>query len=64
MAKAGINWVTEERAVEMLFNAYTPLSLQIFTRNEKRRKLPIRTKKLGRKILYSGADIENYLNEQ
>jgi hypothetical protein len=62
MSKAQFNWVTQDRAVEMLHHAYTPLSLQIFTRNEKRKKLPIRTKKLGKKILYSGSDIESFIN--
>lgn len=63
MAK-GINWLTEEEAVKALKYAYSPTSLQIFTRNEKRKKLPIRTVKIGKKILYSGRDIEKYINDQ
>lgn len=63
MAK-GINWLTEEEAVKAMKNVYSPTSLQIFTRNEKRKKLPIRTTKIGKKILYSGVDIENFLNQK
>lgn len=63
MAK-GINWLTEEEAVKALKNAYTPKSLQIFTRDQKRKKLPIRTNKIGKKIIYSGVDIENFLNQK
>jgi hypothetical protein len=65
MASKPVNWVSEERALEMLFNGYTKSSLRIFTRNEKRKKLPIRTKKLNHKtILYSGTDILNYINAE
>jgi hypothetical protein len=63
VAAKTINWVSEERALEMLFHGYAKSSLRIFTRNEKRKKLPIMTKKLNHKtILYSGTDIETYIN--
>ena len=61
--QTSINWVNEQRAIEMLHNAYTKSSLRILTRNEKRKRLPIRTKKLNAKtILYSGTDIELFIN--
>jgi hypothetical protein len=63
MAEKDIEWVSEVRALEMLFHGYKKSSLRLFTRNEKKKKLPIRTKKLNHKtILYSGTDIENYIN--
>lgn len=59
--RAEINWIDENTAAAKL--GYKPLSLRLFTRNEKRRKLPIRTKKLNhRTILYSMVDIDNYIN--
>jgi hypothetical protein len=65
MADKGVNWISEERALQMLFNSYTKSSLRIFTRNQKRKKLPIRTKKLNHKtILYSAIDIENFINSR
>jgi hypothetical protein len=59
----GINWMSEEDAMKLL--SYSKSSLRIFTRNEKRKKLPIRTSKLNNKtILYSGQDIQNYINQR
>lgn len=64
MAKEGINWLTESEALQALKNAYSKKCLQVYTRDEKRKKLPIRTTKVGRKILYSGVDIQNFLNQR
>lgn len=64
MSKAAINWCSEEEAVKALAGAYNKESLRVFTRNEKRKKLPIRTSKIGRKILYSKADIETFINQK
>lgn len=62
MKQASINWIREEKAMEMLGLAKS--SLRIYTMNEKRRKLDIRTKKLNHKtILYSGSDIERFINQ-
>jgi hypothetical protein len=59
--KAAINWVREEEAMELL--NYKKSSLRIFTMNEKRRKLDIRTKKLNHKtVLYSLVDIQRFIN--
>jgi hypothetical protein len=63
MMSKGINWISEEDACQKLgINKYT---LRTYTRNEKRKKLDLRTAKLSKtKILYSGVDIENYINER
>lgn len=62
-SKQTINWVAETEAIKLLHNAYTKESLRIFTMNEKRKKLPIRTKKLNHKtVLYSSTDIIDYIN--
>lgn len=61
MSKQNINWISEEEAMKIL--GYSKSSLRIFTRNEKRKKLDIRTRKLNhRKILYSGTDINSFIN--
>lgn len=63
MAKDNFNWMSEEQAAQKL--GYKVESLRILTRNEKRKTLPIRTSKINRKtILYSGTDIENYINQR
>lgn len=62
MAKP-INWCKESEAMELL--GYTKESLRILTRNEKRKRLPIRTSKINHKtILYSKQDIEDFINEK
>lgn len=60
MAKENLNWCSEAEAAKLL--GYQVDSLRIFTRNEKRKKLPIRTSKLNHsKILYSKTDIDKYI---
>jgi hypothetical protein len=55
------NWIREHEAMALL--NYSKSSLRIFTMNEKRRKLDIRTKKLNHKtVLYSKVDIERFIN--
>jgi predicted DNA-binding transcriptional regulator AlpA len=62
MKTTPINWVKEQEAMQML--GYSKSSLRIFTMNEKRKKLPIRTKKLNHKtVLYSKMDIEQFINQ-
>jgi hypothetical protein len=61
MAKESFNWVDEQTAMKL--TGYGKHSLRVFTMNEKRKKLPIRTRKLNAKeIIYSGSDIENWRN--
>jgi hypothetical protein len=56
-----VNWTTEQEAMKLL--NYSKHSLRVFTMNEKRKKLDIRTKKLNAKtVLYSKTDIENFIN--
>jgi hypothetical protein len=56
------NWTSEKEAMELL--GYKKSSLRIFTMNEKRKKLDIRTKKLNHKtILYSKVDIDRFINQ-
>jgi hypothetical protein len=63
MAKSSINWISEEQATQKL--GYTKESLRLFTRNERMKKLPIRTTKINAKtILYSMTDIEEYINSK
>lgn len=64
MAKEAINWVDGETAVKMLFNSYCYKVLKTYTRDPKRKKLPIATRKLGKQILFSGADIQTFLKNQ
>lgn len=60
MAKQTINWIDEETAMEKL--GYKKYPLRTATRDQKRKKLPIRTSKISKtKILYSGTDIEEYI---
>jgi hypothetical protein len=63
MKTTPINWVKEQEAMQML--GYSKSSLRIFTMNEKRKKLPIRTKKLNHKtVLYSAPlDIDQFINQ-
>lgn len=62
MSKQTINWVSEKVAMELL--GYSKHSLRVFTMNEKRKKLPVRAKKLNAKtVIYSGVDIENFKNQ-
>jgi hypothetical protein len=62
MAKT-INWIREEEATAIL--GYKKESLRILCRNEKRKRLPIRSIKLNFKtFLYSKADIEAYINSR
>jgi hypothetical protein len=61
MSKVDKNWCEESEAMQML--GYKKSSLRIFTMNEKRKKLDIRTKKLNHKtVLYSKTDIERFIN--
>jgi hypothetical protein len=61
MKTSAINWIREEEAMKML--NYSKSSLRVFTMNEKRRKLDIRTKKLNHKtVLYSKIDIDRFIN--
>jgi hypothetical protein len=61
MKTAVANWTDEKTAMQML--GYSKSSLRIFTMNEKRRKLDIRTKKLNHKtVLYSLVDIQRFIN--
>jgi hypothetical protein len=61
MSKPQINWINEKEATELL--GYSKHSLRVFTMNEKRRKLDIRTKKLNHKtVLYSKVDIDRFIN--
>jgi hypothetical protein len=61
MKTAIANWTDEKTAMQML--GYSKSSLRIFTMNEKRRKLDIRTKKLNHKtVLYSLVDIQRFIN--
>lgn len=63
MAKQTINWISEEEASRVL--GYKKNSLRILTRNEKRKRLPIRTSKINHKtILYSKTDIEDFINQR
>lgn len=63
MAKDNFNWMSEKDAAEKL--GYKVESLRILARNEKRKTLPIRSTKINRKtILYSGTDIDNYINQK
>jgi hypothetical protein len=48
MAKP-INWISEEQATQKL--GYTKESLRLFTRNERMKKLPIRTTKINAKTI-------------
>lgn len=64
MAKDQLNYVDESTAVSMLFNAYTPKTLRVYTTDPKRKKLPIRTRKIGNKIVYSSTDIQNFILEK
>jgi hypothetical protein len=58
----GINWIDEERATKIL--GYKKHWLRTLTRDPKRKTLPIRTSKINHKtILYSGDDIQNYINK-
>jgi hypothetical protein len=61
--KESMNWVSEKEAVKALFNAYSKKSLQIYTRDEKGKKLPIRTIKIGPGISLQigGLRFTNYL---
>jgi hypothetical protein len=62
MKTSAINWIREEEAMKML--NYSKSSLRIFTRNEKRKKLDIRTRKLNHKtVIYSKTDIEQFINQ-
>jgi hypothetical protein len=58
-----INWCKESEAMELL--GYTKESLRILTRNEKRKRIPVRTSKINHKtILYSKTDIEQFIDQQ
>jgi hypothetical protein len=62
MKTSAINWISEQEAMQML--GYAKSSLRIFTMNEKRKKLPIRAKKLNhKKVIYSKTDIEQFINQ-
>jgi hypothetical protein len=57
------NWCSEEEALNLLgfTNKY---HLRVITRDEKRKRLDIRTSKpSGRKVLYSKTDIINHINK-
>lgn len=58
-----INWLDEETVCKRLgLNKYT---LRLYTRNEKRKKINLRTAKLSKtKILYSGVDLEKYITSK
>lgn len=60
--KKTTEWIDEDTAMKIL--GYKKSSLRIFTRDPKRKKLPIRTVKLqSKKILYSKTDIEDFIHE-
>jgi hypothetical protein len=57
------DWIEEEEAARLL--GYKVPVLRIYTYNPKKAKLPIRFSKVSRKrIVYSGTDIQNYINSK
>lgn len=61
MKKQNYNWISEEKACELL--GYKKSSLRILTRTVK--SLPIRTTKPNyRTVLYSGVDIDAYIDSK